>query len=155
MAFNGMRRGFGYVASNGVAGSFREGVNAINQTETMQNLYRDMGTGDRDRQSFRERNDPTMYKASQEFQEEYARSFERIMRRDYPDVAFTTRNATGNLMSVDEIRAVNGIDDAMDSMIKNERANYIQSEIWRNGGIRPNRFNKRNLNSRMNRNNNG
>ena len=155
MAFNGMRRGFGYVASNGVAGSFREGVNAINQTETMQNLYRDMGTGDRDRQSFRERNDPTMYKASQEFQEEYARAFERVMRRDYPTTAFTTRNATGNLMSVDEIRAVNGIDDAMDSMIKNERANYIQSEIWRNGGIRPNRFNKRNLNSRMNRNNNG
>ena len=155
MAFNGMRRGFGYVASNGVAGSFRDGVNAINQTETMQNLYRDMGTGDRDRQSFRERNDPTMYKASQEFQEEYARAFERVMRRDYPTTAFTTRNATGNLMSVDEIRAVNGIDDDMDMRIKNERANYIQSEIWRNGGIRPNRFNKRNLNSRMNRNNNG
>ena len=146
-------KGAKYIKNNGVIGSVSNGVNAINGTESMQNLYRDMGRENyMDIDDYRTRHDPTAYKQSKAYSEEYGKSYERIMTEDnnlrikqgLTPVSFNIRHQDGSYMTVDEIKAHNGIDDKMDSRIKNERASHIASEIRRNGGITPSKFNRNN-----------
>ena len=146
-------KGAKYIKNNGVIGSVSNGVNAINGTESMQNLYRDMGRENyMDIDDYRTRHDPTAYKQSKAYSEEYGKSYERIMTEDnnlrikqgLTPVSFNIRHQDGSYMTVDEIKAHNGIDNKMDSRIKNERASHIASEIRRNGGITPSKFNRNN-----------
>ena len=59
---------------------------------------------------------------------------------------FHIRNQDGTLMTVDEVRARNNIDDELDNSIKLRRAEHIQDEVRRNAGKTPARYNKKNRN---------
>lgn len=124
-------------------------TNAINSTESMQNLYRDMGVqGYSHIQGFRERNDPTAFKQSEAYQRDYTTIYGNMMVAEgkVEGTDFHIRNQDGTLMTVDEVRARNNIDDELDNSIKLRRAEHIQDEVRRNAGKTPARYNKKNRN---------
>ena len=124
-------------------------TNAINSTESMQNLYRDMGVqGYSHIQGFRERNDPTAFKQSEAYQRDYTTIYGNMMVAEGKEEGkdFHIRNQDGTLMTVDEVRARNNIDDELDNSIKLRRAEHIQDEVRRNAGKTPARYNKKNRN---------
>lgn len=124
-------------------------TNAINSTESMQNLYRDMGVqGYSHIQGFRERNDPTAFKQSEGYQRDYTTIYRDMMVADGLEEGtdFFIRNQDGTLMTVDEVKARNNIDKKLDNDIKLRRAEHIQDEVRRNAGKTPARYNKKNRN---------
>lgn len=140
---------FSSIKNNGVAGTFTNVTNAINSTESMQNLYRDMGVqGYRHIQGFRERNDPTAFKQSEGYQRDYTTIYRDMMVADGLEEGtdFFIRNQDGTLMTVDEVKARNNIDKKLDNDIKLRRAEHIQDEVRRNAGKTPARYNKKNRN---------
>ena len=140
---------FSSIKNNGVAGTFTNVTNAINSTESMQNLYRDMGVqGYRHIQGFRERNDPTAFKQSEGYQRDYTTIYRDMMVADGLEEGkdFYIRNQDGTLMTVDEVKARNNIDKKLDNDIKLRRAEHIQDEVRRNAGKTPARYNKKNRN---------
>ena len=140
---------FSSVKNNGIVGTAKNVTNAINNTESMQNLYRDMGVqGYSHIQGFRERNDPTAFKQSEGYQRDYTTIYRDMMVADgkVEGTDFYIRNQDGTLMTVDEVRARNNIDDKLDGDIKLRRAEHIQDEVRRNAGKTPARYNKKNRN---------
>ena len=140
---------FSSIKNNGVAGTFTNVTNAINNTESMQNLYRDMGVqGYSHIQGFRERNDPTAFKQSEGYQRDYTTIYRDMMVADGLEEGtdFFIRNQDGTLMTVDEVKARNNIDKKLDNDIKLRRAEHIQDEVRRNAGKTPARYNKKNRN---------
>lgn len=137
---------FSSIKNNGVGGTFS---NAINNTESMRNLYRDMGVqGYSHIQGFRERNDPTAFKQSEGYQRDYTTIYRDMMVADGLEEGtdFFIRNQDGTLMTVDEVKARNNIDKKLDNDIKLRRAEHIQDEVRRNAGKTPARYNKKNRN---------
>lgn len=140
---------FSSIKNNGVAGTFTNVTNAINNTESMRNLYRDMGVqGYSHIQGFRERNDPTAFKQSEGYQRDYTTIYRDMMVADGLEEGtdFFIRNQDGTLMTVDEVKARNNIDKKLDRDIKLRRAEHIQDEVRRNAGKTPARYNKKNRN---------
>lgn len=140
---------FSSIKNNGVAGTFTNVTNAINNTESMRNLYRDMGVqGYSHIQGFRERNDPTAFKQSEGYQRDYTTIYRDMMVADGLEEGtdFFIRNQDGTLMTVDEVKARNNIDKKLDNDIKLRRAEHIQDEVRRNAGKTPARYNKKNRN---------
>lgn len=140
---------FSSIKNNGVAGTFTNVTNAINNTENMRNLYRDMGVqGYSHIQGFRERNDPTAFKQSEGYQRDYTTIYRDMMVADGLEEGtdFFIRNQDGTLMTVDEVKARNNIDKKLDNDIKLRRAEHIQDEVRRNAGKTPARYNKKNRN---------
>lgn len=137
---------FSSIKNNGVAGTFTNVTNAINNTESMRNLYRDMGVqGYSHIQGFRERNDPTAFKQSEGYQRDYTTIYRDMMVADGLEEGtdFFIRNQDGTLMTVDEVKARNNIDKKLDNDIKLRRAEHIQDEVRRNAGKTPARYNKK------------
>lgn len=140
---------FSSIKNNGVGGTFSNVTNAINNTESMRNLYRDMGVqGYSHIQGFRERNDPTAFKQSEGYQRDYTTIYRDMMVADGLEEGrdFFIRNQDGTLMTVDEVKARNNIDKKLDNDIKLRRAEHIQDEVRRNAGKTPARYNKKNRN---------
>lgn len=140
---------FSSVKNNGIVGTAKNVTNAINNTESMQNLYRDMGVqGYSHIQGFRERNDPTAFKQSEGYQRDYLTIYRDMMIADNKEEGtdFFIRNQDGTLMTVDEVKARNNIDKKLDNDIKLRRAEHIQDEVRRNAGKTPARYNKKNRN---------
>lgn len=140
---------FSSIKNNGVVGTAKNVTNAINNTESMQNLYRDMGVqGYSHIQGFRERNDPTAFKQSEGYQRDYTTIYRDMMVADGLEEGtdFFIRNQDGTLMTVDEVKARNNIDKKLDNDIKLRRAEHIQDEVRRNAGKTPARYNKKNRN---------
>lgn len=140
---------FSSIKNNGVVGTAKNVTNAINNTESMRNLYRDMGVqGYSHIQGFRERNDPTAFKQSEGYQRDYVTIYRDMMIADNKEEGtdFHIRNQDGTLMTVDEVKARNNIDKKLDNDIKLRRAEHIQDEVRRNAGKTPARYNKKNRN---------